>query len=90
MKLRSSRIVGIPNHSYSVANIPYCSSYAPCYSYRSTQSVIFMNIICLSGVCIVVTVFILYTILNFCIHLPDEIIEPTVKFNLSNLLTDII
>jgi len=83
MRLRSSRIVGIPNYSNTMTHIP-------CYSYRSRQNVICMNIICIYMWCIVASFFTLYGIFHFFTNLQDEMIEPSSKFNLSDLLTDVI
>ena len=83
MKLRSSRIVGIPNYSHNIANIP-------CYSYRSTPNVLFMNIICVSGLCIVTFFCSMYIIFHFCTHLQNEMITPSVTLNWSDVFTNAI
>ena len=82
MKLRSSRIVGIPNYSHSMTNIP-------CYSYRSSSNVLFMNIICVCGLC-AVTVFIVYGMFHFFTDIQHEIITPSTTLNWSDVFTNAI
>jgi len=80
MKLRSSKIIGIPNNSLNISHIP-------CYSNRSIHSIIFMNIICISGLYITIFFLVLYSVFQFYEPLQNEITEPPIKFDWSDILT---
>lgn len=83
MKLRSSRIVGIPNYSHSMTNIP-------CYPYRSTSNVLFMNIICVCGLCVVTFFCSIYGVCHFFTDIQNEIITPSIILNWSDVFTNAI
>jgi hypothetical protein len=82
MQLRSSRIIGIPKHSYTMTNIP-TQTHGMGQKIMLILSSIFIGFI-------IIFIYVFYILFYFYRPLHNDMFDPSLRFNWSNLLFDAI